>query len=79
MFPKLQKVERDIIVQGKVKMKVILPKEDKDKRLLLLNDAQVPEKECLKRRKVCIQVILSLSNSLNSADKVIKQQGALNC
>jgi hypothetical protein len=39
-------VERDIEVQGKVQMKMIIPKQDKVKRLLLLQpDAQVPEEE----------------------------------
>ncbi len=39
-------VERDINVQGRVQMKMIIPKQDKVKRLLLLQlDAQVPEEE----------------------------------
>jgi hypothetical protein len=39
-------VERDIELQGKVLMKMIIPKHDKVKRLLLLQlDAQVPEEE----------------------------------
>jgi hypothetical protein len=37
--------ERDIEVQGKVLMKMIIPKQDKVKRLLLLLGAQVPEEE----------------------------------
>ncbi len=48
MFPEWQEVEveRDIKVQGKVQMKMIIPKQDKVKRLLLLQlDAQVPEEE----------------------------------
>jgi hypothetical protein len=37
---------REIKVQGKVLMKMIIPKQDKVKRLLLLQlDAQVPEEE----------------------------------
>jgi hypothetical protein len=40
------KVERDIKVQGKVQMKMIIPKPEKVKRLLLLqHKAQVPEEE----------------------------------
>ncbi len=48
MFPEWQEVEveRDIEVQGKVQMEMIIPKQDKVKRLLLLQlDAQVPEEE----------------------------------
>ncbi len=48
MFPEWQEVEveRDIELQGKVLMKMIIPKHDKVKRLLLLQlDAQVPEEE----------------------------------
>jgi hypothetical protein len=38
VFPEQQEVEvgRDIKVQGKVQMKMIIPKQDKVKRLLLL-------------------------------------------
>ncbi len=48
MFPEWQEVEveRDIEVQGKVQMKMIIPKQDKVKRLLLLqHNKQVPEEE----------------------------------
>ncbi len=48
MFPEWQEVEveRDIKLQGKVLMKMFIPKQDKVKRLLLLQlDAQVPEEE----------------------------------
>jgi hypothetical protein len=49
VFQELQEVEveREIKVQGnKVLMKMIIPKQDKVKRLLLLQlDAQVPEEE----------------------------------
>jgi hypothetical protein len=39
-------VERDIEVQGNVQMKMIIPKQDKVKRLLLLQlNAQVPEEK----------------------------------
>jgi hypothetical protein len=39
-------VERDIKVQGKVQMKMIIPKQDKVKRLLLLqHNTQVPKEE----------------------------------
>jgi hypothetical protein len=39
-------LEIDIEVQGKVLMKMIIPKQDKVKRLLLLQlDTQVPEEE----------------------------------
>jgi hypothetical protein len=39
-------VERDIELQGKVLMKMFISKQDKVKRLLLLQlDAQVPEEE----------------------------------
>jgi hypothetical protein len=38
--------ERDIELQERVLMKMIIPKQDKVKRLLLLHlDAQVPEEE----------------------------------
>jgi hypothetical protein len=41
---------KDIKVQEKVQLKMILPKQDKVKRLLLLQlDAQVPEVEDQKR------------------------------
>ncbi len=48
MFPEWQEVEvkRNNEVQGKVQMKMIIPKQDKVKRLLLLQlNAQVPEEE----------------------------------
>ncbi len=48
VFPEWQEVEveRDIKVQGKVLMKMIIPKQDKVKRLLLLQlNTQVPEEE----------------------------------
>jgi hypothetical protein len=39
-------VERDLKVQGKKLMKMFIPKQDKVKRLLLLQlNAQVPEEE----------------------------------
>ncbi len=48
MFPEWQEVEveGDIELQGKVLMKMFIPKHDKVKILLLLQlDAQVPEEE----------------------------------
>ncbi len=48
MFPEWQEVEveRDIELQGKVLMKMLIPKHDEVKRLLLLPlNAQVPEEE----------------------------------
>ncbi len=48
MFPEWQEVEvkRDIELQGKVLVKMFIPKHDKVKRLLLLKiNAQVPEEE----------------------------------
>jgi hypothetical protein len=40
------KVERDLKLQGKVLMKMFIPKQDKVKRLILLQlNAQVPEEE----------------------------------
>jgi hypothetical protein len=48
VFPERQEVEveRDIELQGKVLMKMIISKQDKVKRLLLLQlDTQVPEEE----------------------------------
>jgi hypothetical protein len=46
VFPEWVEVERDIKLQRKVQMKMIIPKQDKVKRLLLLQlDAQVPEEE----------------------------------
>jgi hypothetical protein len=46
VFPEWVEVERDIKLQRKVKMKMIISKQDKVKRLLLLQlDAQVPEEE----------------------------------
>jgi hypothetical protein len=48
VFPEQQEVEveRDIKLQGKVLMKMFIPKHNKVKRLLLLQlDAQVPEEE----------------------------------
>jgi hypothetical protein len=39
-------VERDVNLQGRVQMKMIIPKQDKVKRLLLLQlNAKVPEEE----------------------------------
>ncbi len=58
MFPEWQQVEveRDIEVQGKVQMKMIIPKQDKVKRLLLLQlEAQVPEEEDQKSLQKWIQ------------------------
>ena len=46
MFTEWVEVERDIELQGRVLIKMIIPNQDKVKRLLLLQlDAQVPEKE----------------------------------
>jgi hypothetical protein len=47
VFPEWVEVEKDIELQRKVQMKMIIPKQDKKvKRLLLLQlDAQVPEEE----------------------------------
>jgi hypothetical protein len=48
VFPEWQEVEveEDIELQGKVQAKMIIPKQDKVKRLLLLRlNAQVPEEE----------------------------------
>jgi hypothetical protein len=46
VFPEWVEVERVIELQRKVQMKMIIPKQDKVKRLLLLQlDAQVPEEE----------------------------------
>ncbi len=59
MFPEWQKVEveRDIKLQGKVLMKMFIPKQDKVKRLLLLQlNAQVPEEEDQKILQKWIQV-----------------------
>ncbi len=53
-------VERDIKVQGKVQMKMIIPKQDKVKRLLLLQlNTQVPEEEDQKSLQKWIQPTLS--------------------
>jgi hypothetical protein len=46
VFPEWVEVERDIKLQRKVQMNMIIHKQDKVKRLLLLQlDAQVPEEE----------------------------------
>jgi hypothetical protein len=46
VFPEWVEVERDIELQRKVQMKMIIPRQDKVKRLLLLQlNAKVPEKE----------------------------------
>jgi hypothetical protein len=46
VFPEWIEVERDIELQRKVQLKTIIPKQDKVKRLLLLQlDSQVPEEE----------------------------------
>jgi hypothetical protein len=48
VFPEQQEaeVERDIKVQGKVQIEIIIPKQEKVKRLLLLqHNAQFPEEE----------------------------------
>jgi hypothetical protein len=48
VFPELQEVEveRSIELHGRVPMKMIIPNQDKVKRLLLIQlDAQVPEEE----------------------------------
>ncbi len=58
MFPEWQEVEvkSDIKVQEKVQMKMIIPKQDKVKRLLLLQlDAQVSEEEDQKSLQKWIQ------------------------
>ncbi len=58
MFPEWQEVEveGDIEVQGKVQMKMIIPKQDKVKRLLLLQlNAQVPEEKDQKSLQKWIQ------------------------
>ncbi len=58
MFPEWQEVEveRDIKVQGQVKMKMIIPKQDKVKRLLLLQHiTYIPEEEDQKILKKWIQ------------------------
>ncbi len=62
MFPEWQEleVEKDIKLQGKVQMKMFIPKQDKVKRLLLLElDAQVPEEEDQKSLQKWIQATLS--------------------
>jgi hypothetical protein len=62
VFPEWQEVdvERDIKVQAKVQMKMIIPKQDKVKRLVLLQlDAQVPEEEDKKSLQKWIQTTLS--------------------
>jgi hypothetical protein len=46
VFPEWVEVERDIELQRKVQMKMIIPKQDKGQRFLLLQlNAQVPEEE----------------------------------
>jgi hypothetical protein len=46
LFPEWVEVERDIELQGRVLMKMIILNQDKVKRLLLLQlDGQVPEEE----------------------------------
>ncbi len=65
MFPEWQEVEveRDIKVQEKVQMKIIILKKDKVKRLILLQlDAQVPEEEDQKSLQKWIQATLSKHN-----------------
>ncbi len=65
MFPEWQEVEveRDIKVQGRVQMKMIIPKQDKEKELLLLqHDAQVPEEEDQKSWQKWIQATISKPN-----------------
>ncbi len=65
MFPEWQEVEVeiDIEVQGKVQMKMIIPKQDKVKRLLLLqHNTQVPEEEYQKSWQKWIQATLSKQN-----------------
>ena len=59
MFPEWQEVEveRKSELQGKVQMKMFIPKQDKMMRLLLLQlDAQVPEEEDQKILQKWIQV-----------------------
>jgi hypothetical protein len=46
VFPEWVEVERDIELQGRVLMKMIIPNQDNVKRLLLLQlNTQVPEEE----------------------------------
>jgi hypothetical protein len=46
VFPEWVEVERDIELQRKLQMKMIIPKQDKVNRLLLLQlDAQVQEED----------------------------------
>jgi hypothetical protein len=47
VFPEWVEVERDIKLQERVLMKIIIPNQDKVKRLLLLqiDASQVPEEE----------------------------------
>jgi hypothetical protein len=55
VFPEWVEVERDMELQGRVLVKMIIPNQDKVKRFLLLQlDAQVPEEE-----QKWIQVTLS--------------------
>ncbi len=67
MFPEWQEVEvkRDIDLQGKVLMKMFIPKHDKVKRLLLLQlDAQVPEEEDQKILEKWIQATQIMVNRI---------------
>jgi hypothetical protein len=60
VFPEWVEVKRDIKVQGKVQMKMIIPKHEKVKRLPLLQlNAQVPEEEQQKFLQNIIQATLS--------------------
>ncbi len=65
MFQEWQEVEveRDITVQGKVQMKMIITKQDKVKALLLLqHGAQVSEEEDQNSWQKWIQAILFKQN-----------------
>ncbi len=69
MFPEWQEIEvkRDIELQGKVQMKMIIPKQDKVKRLLLLQlDTQVPEEEDQMSLQKWIQATLSKQKNQES-------------
>ncbi len=60
VFPEWVEVERDIELQRKVQMKMIIPKQDKGQRFLLLQlNAQVPEEEDQKSLQKWIQATLS--------------------
>ncbi len=65
MIPEWQEVEeeKDIAVQGKVQMKMIIVKQDKVKTLVLLqHDSEVQEEEDQKSWQKWIQATLSKQN-----------------